>query len=326
MASAQATPPDYGFNFITIGDVGNAAYAGTDPTGIVSGRGSVDYKYRMARTEVTTSQYVEFMNALSSSGGNSFDFIPITWGAENDGAGWRVIHGKEMYPLGGVSWRDAAHFVNWLHNGKPTDKLEGFLNGVYDVSTFGTVPNSQQVTDQSTHHPEAKYWIPTLDESMKATHYDPNRYDTGAGGWWLFNDSSDTQPVPGLPGVGETAAGMEIRTRDALEIPLESYSDTQTPWGLLDASGGGGEHTEEWFRESVYGQEYRLWRGNPGGSSFGVPGDVIPSVDQVWHGIVSSPGNGLPYTSFRVASLVPAPGVGFPLIACGLLASVRRRR
>ncbi|MCA9274260.1 MAG: hypothetical protein KDA31_14590, partial [Phycisphaerales bacterium] len=63
-ATAQPAPPDYGFNFITIGDVGNAAYDGPDQRGVVTGRGSVDYEYRIARTEVTTGQFVEFLNGV----------------------------------------------------------------------------------------------------------------------------------------------------------------------------------------------------------------------------------------------------------------------
>lgn len=326
MASAQVTPPDYGFNFITIGDVGNAAYQGNDPRGLTGGRGSVDYEYRMARTEVTTAQYVEFANAWASAGGNPLTIQPTFWGAVFTGFQWEIEPGKEMLPLGGVSWREAAYFVNWLHNGKPTGQMQAFLNGAYDASTFGSVPGTQVFTDQSSRSPGARYWIPSLDESMKATHYDPNRYGPGAGGWWVFNDTSDTQPVPGLPGVGETTAGMEIHISDAFDVPLESYPETRTPWGLLDASGGAGEHTEGWYREDLFGRQYRLWRGNPGGENYGIPGDIIPSVDMVWRGLDSNPDSSLPYVSLRVASVVPAPGVSLPIISCGLLASVRRRR
>ncbi|MEL7483031.1 MAG: hypothetical protein AAFN41_01635 [Planctomycetota bacterium] len=53
-AAAQQPPPDYGHNFITIGDVGNVGYTGLDPFNVFTGRGTVDYEYRISRTEVTS--------------------------------------------------------------------------------------------------------------------------------------------------------------------------------------------------------------------------------------------------------------------------------
>src|ERR1700690_2637146 len=65
-APAQQPPPDYGFNFITIGSPGNRPYDGPDPNGDTDGRGSVPYDFRIARTEITTAQYLEFVNTFAT--------------------------------------------------------------------------------------------------------------------------------------------------------------------------------------------------------------------------------------------------------------------
>jgi len=327
-AAAQGPPPpDYGFNFITIGDVGNSAYDREDPRGRTIGRGSVDYEYRIAQTEVTSVQFAEFLNAWDSSGGSPGALGAFFWGGFHDGTQWTVVPGKELNPIGGFSWREAAVFTNWLHNGKPTNNLDGFLDGAYDTSTFTfTTDPVPAYGDQTTRSPGAKYWIPSFDEWIKAAHYDPNKDGQGQGGWWLYSDSSDTQPVPGMPGVGETSAGVDIDLGDAFDIPLMSYPETQSPWGLLDVSGGGTEWTEEW--SSVNGpdeRERRNWQGNAAGIRIWNPDDDLGSNDLIWDFGADQPDLGFSYLSLRIASAIPAPGVGVGLV-CGFGFFVQRRR
>ena len=67
--AAGQPPPDYGFEWRTIGAVGNAAASPTDFPGLAQGGwgpiGRVDHTFRMARTEVTVGQYLEFVNAYA---------------------------------------------------------------------------------------------------------------------------------------------------------------------------------------------------------------------------------------------------------------------
>ena len=80
-----------------------------------------------------------------------------------------------MRPVGDISWRVAAMYCKWLHNDKRTDRA-AFLNGAYDVSTFGYL-------------------------------YDLNKVnlDGSTGGWWKY---SITQPEYGPPGVNVNAMGF----------------------------------------------------------------------------------------------------------------------
>ncbi len=251
MAAALAAPaladipPDYDFQWVTIGSPNNPAYPGDPDFGTNAGRGSVSYAYRMPRLETTTGQWMEFINTFATRGYNMSDAVPLWWGATSSGSGFALRSGiasPQLVPVQGITWRWAAKFCNWLNNGKSTD-YNSILSGAYDASTFGSGAGGT-FTDQLTHSPGAKFWIPTLDEWLKAAHYDPTK--NGQGGWWEYSNSSDTAPIPGAPGVGETSAGYRTDGLPQWDYPLGSYANTKSPWGLLDLSGG----AQEWLEET----------------------------------------------------------------------------
>jgi len=202
-----------GIDWVTVGAPGNAAYPG-DKYGPLAGRGSVPYEYRIGRLEVTTGQWLEFVNTFINRTASGSDFGDATfWGARRDLSGHRFelmpgFDNAALIPVYGISWRSAAMYANWLHNAKSSD-LAAIASGAYDISTFSTNADGT-FNDQLTHSPGAKYWIPTLDEWIKAAHYDPARYGPGQPGWWEYANSSDVPPVSGLPGVGDTATGIDI--------------------------------------------------------------------------------------------------------------------
>jgi hypothetical protein len=135
-----------------------------------------------------------------------------------------------------------ARYCNWLHNGKATNR-EAFENGAYDTSTFTTNANTT-INDQRTHSPEARFWIPTLDEAIKASYYDPNRHGEGKEGYWLYPGRSDEQPYSEFPWNGGETNGGTWAGDDLRFMDVGSYPTVQSPWGLLDTSGGLGEYTE----------------------------------------------------------------------------------
>jgi len=321
MGRGGGAPADYDFDFVTIGDVNNPAYPG-GPALLDfprAGRGSVGYEYRIARTEVTTAQYLEFLNAVDSFAPDLAErtLQPIIWGAglvlgQPPGQRWRIgtIANADRIPVGGISWRDSAMFVNWLHNDKqPT--LAALQNGAYDTSTFGQVDPSNPFsafTDQLTRSPGAKYWIPSLDEWLKAAHFDPNRSGPNQPGWWNYPYQSDSPPVSGLPGTpgAQTGADLEDFAIDFFRVPLKSYPEATSFYGLLDLSGGTSELTEE--PVSPPG-EPPLGRGIEGSFTTGGPGSA-EHFDLIWRRAnAETPGlfDGFPFTGLRVASSVPTP-------------------
>jgi len=173
--------------------------------------------------------------------------------------------GNELRAVGGITWRTAAVFCNWLHNGKGTDRA-AFLGGAYDVSTFGSQGGG--FLDQLTRSPGAQYWIPSTDEWLKAAHYDPAKQnsDGTVGGWWQYSNGSDTNFAYGPPGVLVRADGFpspdpnEVLAtanagwdssffpgQNAPRVPLGSYATTN-PWGLFDVAGATAEWTEGYFQ------------------------------------------------------------------------------
>src|SRR5690606_11785604 len=136
--------------------------------------GAVGYNYRIATTPVTNRQWLEFVRAYDRNIGDPQQSARF-YGS------YIVRLGNEFLLSGGaanlpvrVSWRYAAMYMHWLHNGK-AESAQAFLTGVYEVNTQGgTIPPHQVNIAFVDRSPGAKYWIPTADEWIKAMHYDPN--------------------------------------------------------------------------------------------------------------------------------------------------------
>lgn len=334
-ATAQPAPPDYGYEFVTIGDVGNPAYIGNPLTddGPIKGSGSVGYEYRIARTEVRTEEWVEFVAAVIDSGldRSEVPVLPDRWGGRvivhpiTNETRVEQIPGRENWVVAGITWRAAAVYCNWLHNDKEVS-IEAFSSGAYDISTFGRDPVTRKYTDQATRSPGARYWIPSLDEWIKAVHYDPDRHGPGpgleSGGYWTFPDGSDTKPITGVPGVGESSADLvELIGGSAWEIPIGSYPETQTPWGLLDASGGASELLEDW--EFVDNPLLRLI---DGASMDVFLSDEQFNPDQLGRfDIPDRPDSPTRVAGLRLASAVPSPGGAVLLAGLCVAGRIRRR-
>jgi hypothetical protein len=321
IAAAQ-TVPSYDFSFATISTVGNMPYAGPDPVPFSTGRGRVDHEYRISRLELTTSQYLEFVNAAAAH--NSLDLgWALWWGAEIDPTAptirYRLINTPDagQRQVTNITWREAAMYCNWLHNHKSADH-DAILNGAYDTSTFGQGPDGWSFTDQLTHHPDARFWIPTYDEWMKAAYYDPNRNGPGQGGWWLYGNASDTPLVPGLPGAGTTNAGLILQDAQQRDMIVGAYQTVQSPWGLLDVSGGASEWTETPYYVENQSLRSRVMMGSHAGdlSYF--------STDQAWSFSTSEPYFAI-RSGLRIASIVPNPSC-LGVCLCMTIALTKKRQ
>ncbi len=302
-------PPNYDFDWVSVGDPGNIAASPDDFALLGFEVGTVNHHYRITRTEVTTDQWLEFVHAYTpyhDGPRRDPDFIPtwIYW----DGAQYQAQSGTERWPTE-ASWHYAARFMNWLHNEKGSDRAS-FETGVYDTSTFGVNPDFSR-SDQETHAPGSRYWIPTLDEMIKSAFYDPDRFGAGQEGYWLYPDQGNEPLITGRPeDGGETSHGLMIPG----VVPVGGYPHVQSHYGLLDWSGGS---SSEWT-ESVDGspERHRQIVGSTTGALNTGTEDRLDWIGSVWPTASNN---------FRVASLVPAPsviGVG----CIGAVTLLRRRR
>ena len=284
--------PDLGFDFVTIGDPGNRGATAAEVFN-AEGVGSVAQAFRITRTEVLTGQYIDFLIAYAQhqpgplpSSARSQLIRP-----SSTPVGYAVVPGTEQVPVWDVDFHMALRYANWLHNDQGSD-LDDFERGVYDLSQT-----------RPTRAPDARYWIPSWDEMTKALYWDPDK--DGVGGYWQYPNSSDSPSIPGPPDSGgQTNAGYPL----GVWQPAGQYPDVQSPWGLLDGSGGQRELTDT----IVVSGFAAVSLGAVGGSNSGTIFDQISA----W--------NILPSGGFRIATRVPAPTTTAALAA--LLLPGRRRR
>lgn len=327
-------PPDYDFQFSTIGAVGNAAIQNDDPFyNLVNNRGQVNYQYRVSKLEVTTGQWLAFLNTfpVASNPHPYWDKSgPVFWGAIQGAGGLYTLRADvpnaANLPVGGITWRMSALYCNWLNNGKSSSP-QSLVTGAYDSTTWGFVGSSPVFTDAATHLPGAQYWIPTLDEQLKAFQYDANRYGTNQGGWWENRNMSDSLATPGPPGQGTTSAGYRPDGDPfaAWNIALGAYPQSNSPWGLLDTSGGGAEWNEERYppqpNDFGNGPRGRGLYGSWAGDDLFIYDDLLYAVAS---GTIKSSDFGDIYSTFRIASAVPGPAT-LALLTPLLLLKSRRR-
>ena len=329
---ASVPPPDdFGIDFVTVGAPGNAAYDGPDSafSFSVKGRGSVPYAYRISRTEVTMGDWFEFLQAyapfVDPRFANSAQFTTdrtFQTGFDANGVPTYATDPALNNFVANPSWRFAARYVNWLNNGKAITR-DAFETGVYDTSTFGEIRDENGkflgFTDQMTRSPGAKFWIPTLDEWMKAAHYDPNKFGPGQEGWWTHPGGQDEPLRPGLPGEpgAQTAAGLSP-VDVPFDVSLEEaglYPETQAPWGLLDTSGT----LSELIGDTIGARNIRILAGSV---RFAGPFSW-PHSDQV--NVFGTADPQTAFFTFRIATVVPAPSV-LTLTLLTVMPSIHRRR
>ncbi len=251
-ASAQPVP-DYGFSWQTIGAPGNRATLPSETLGADWQLGRVNRTYRMASTEVAAEQWLEFVDGYSPY----WNGDPTSWELTSEWIrlgpdGYEVIPGADRYAIE-TSFLNAARFANWLHNEKQPGEW-AFETGVYDMSSFSGPNPDGTWNGQADPAPGSKFWIPTRDQWVKASHYDPDRYGPGLEGYWPFSSGREDPYLSGLPWEGgETSAGHGVpQSVGALDVG--SYPNSTGLWGLFDTSGG----VQEWTT-SVVGDSGHRW-------------------------------------------------------------------
>lgn len=326
---ALAAPPDYGLDFVTVGDPGNRGATAEEAPGLFGGYpgspslenpGAIGYEFRIMRNEVTISTWVDFLNAYTPyHDGPLIGFGDAYYGAGN-GSTFTYTAGTGDYPATGIGWHTAARFCNWLHNGK-VNEAWAFETGAYDTSHFQPDENGKY-QDSNVRLPGAKYWIPSVDEYIKAAYYDPNRHGEGQPGYWLYPHMSDEPVTPEQSDVwfeGEWGVTPWI---ELLGQPVGQYPDVQSPWGLLGVSGG----AAEWLEDHVPAWDIAVRRGIASQHGMGEFAALFDDRLDDWNvgGGFSNP-YGASY-GLRIASIVPSPGaLGVFLIVPLLRVRPRRR-
>lgn len=244
--SVPALAQDYDFQWVTVGAPGNRSATAEEvlfgKNSLAYNRGSVSYSYRITKSKLDVNQYLQFLSAYTPYYTGDVGDIRYVgyWGKvrTNDDGSYEFFPRQGAGHYGArITWEMAARYVNWLQNDKRSDSALCFEQGVYDTSTFYRDSNGvyHHQTDPS---PGAKFWIPNLDEWIKAAYYDPQLEK-----YWTRPNSSDRNLIKGLPTspdpLTETIGDLlwqHDASRGLGAWNLRQYPATQSPWGLIDVS------------------------------------------------------------------------------------------
>ena len=291
-ASAQLVTENFGsgadaftMDFVTIGNPGNAA----DTTGSPNPAGSVAYTYNLGKYEVSRGQ-VDKANSAGSLGITMYDMSSF--------GGNGVSR-----PATGISWYEAATYVNWLNTSTGGTAAYKFVGGTFQLwSSTDAGYNANNMFRNSL----AKYVIASRDEWYKGA------YGKADGSWSNFPNGTDSAPTAVAGGTDPNTAVYDGQTGPA---------DINNAGGL-SAYGTMGQGGNVWeWNETAYdginntAGENRALRGGAWGDSSFILGASYryvrnPSVESSSYG-------------FRVAS-VPEPS-SLSLLLIGVAGMASRR-
>jgi formylglycine-generating enzyme required for sulfatase activity len=278
----------FSMEFVTIGNPGNVA----DTTGAPNPVGAVAYTYQIGKYEVSRDMILKATSAgslgitlqdMTSYGGN---------GANR--------------PATGVSWNEAARFVNWLNTSKGYQAAYNFTtSGANDnITLWGA---GQYSGSNPFRHKNAIYVLPTLDEWYKAA------YGSPSGTWYNYPTGSDSIPTA-------VASGTLLNTAvyGGQSGPADiTNAGGLSAYGTMAQAGNAQELTETAFDGvNNSASELRELRGG----SWGIGSGDLGAANR----LNIAPTNGGFSSGFRVAS-VPEPGSA-SLVILGLAAVLVRRR
>lgn len=233
--------------------------AGNKPD--TTGYGRVDSNYGIGKYEITISQYTAFLNAVAASDpyrlyNPSLMTNPINGGITRSGSDGSYVYtpiaGTDQLPITGVSWFDAARFVNWLDNGQPSgaSSEQTTEDGTYTLNGAINGLSSSRNSINPNTNTSPQYAIPTENEWYKAAFYKPNRkrgtdsyyrYATQsnqAPGNKIGSDSNQVNYILDANGFYSITQQPFVNTTQNYLSPVGSYTGSAGPFGTFDQNGG----------------------------------------------------------------------------------------
>ncbi|MEY2726889.1 MAG: hypothetical protein RLZZ458_2756 [Planctomycetota bacterium] len=270
-------------DFKAVGNPNNAADTSWQPSGL-NQLGTVGYSFGMSQVEIT-ERMIDVYNSDPLNVAS-----PITYSSPARGAD---------RPATGVTWNEAARFVNWLNRSKSNGSIVAYrtTTAAGNISLWSSTSPSQALDYNSSNPYRSKralYALATLNEWYKAAYYDPTK-NGGIGGYWDYSVRTNSAPNPVSSGVGATDVVYGLGSTG---VPASVYnSGGLSTYGVRAMNGNVWEWTETPMNASYSGSATRYVVG--GGFA-----DVDPTTFNKDELRLRSPSQDTNQIGFRVISLV----------------------
>ena len=222
----------FNIEFVTIGNPGNAA----DTTGAPSPAGKVDYVYGIGKYEVSRGVIAKYNADFGITNSLEIGLWDMT-----------AFGGNGINrPATGVSWNDAARFVNWLNYSTGNSVAYNFTTG--GVNDNITPWSPANILDYDPLNPfrskRARFVLPSYNEWYKAAYYDPAN-----GVYYDYPTGSDTAPVSVESG---TSSGTAVFNHGLFHGPADvDQAGGLSPYGVMGLGGNAFEWEESTFDVSL---------------------------------------------------------------------------
>ncbi len=263
--------------FVSVGNPLNPDDSAAGGGAYFSLHGGVGYSYRMGTHEVPNDAVVK------ATAGGLNGVISGPWTGNR--------------PAAEMTWLEAAAFVNWLNTSSGHQAAYNLTwNG--ELFTFLLWPSDQawqQGGENLYRHKNARYFLPSEDEWLKAGYHKNNG---ATGDYWDYATGSDTIPTSVT---GGTSSGTAVYAQSNLVAPaMVTESGGLGPYGTSGQNG----NVWEWTESALDGvnddpAEGRTFRGGS------YPGSEFNLRVSTRNGFFPDGGNNL--VGLRVASVVLAP-------------------
>lgn len=277
-------------DFVTIGNPGNAP----DTTGNPNPAGAVSYIYSIGRYEVSR----DMVNKANSAGSLGITMYDMTL----SGGNW------PNKPATGISWIEAAKFVNYLNTSSGSVMAYKFDGGgnfqLWSSTDAGYNPGNAY------RNSLAKYFLPSTDEWYKAA------YGSPTGQWSDYSNGLNTPPdITTGGGAGAVYGANMSGPADIAD------AGGMSPWGTIGQGGNVWEALESaWDQTNNSPNEMREYRG---GSWSNINPEVYLSSSATASGNITI---GYETDGFRVATSIPEPSSLSLLVLGGMVVALKRRK